>query len=1141
MADIHEDITGDSSSLVEALEEAAEAAEPLAEALKQIRDALLALEGASEGLEEAGEELDSVRDKAAETDETVDDLQASFDALVASGPGLGDLAAFLEEDAEAAGSLRDKLGEATDAEAALAAGGASLGDAAPALEADAEAAGSYRDKLGEVGAAQAAVTAEAGGLYATLAQLRDVLGSSELGDSVTVGVTGMNKFAIVAGDADNSARQGAAGIDFLMEAMEKGAGESQAAEQAATALGLSLSDTEDMARNARAALLGLGASEQEAAAGAQALAKAQATLDAASGEGGGFLTGILKLFGGGEGGGGLGSALAGGLSLGGGVAAAYGIAAVMAEIGGLVTGFSAALAGAVPAVLLSLPALEKLKDTYSAISTARAAWTQAEQVAKRDPTKDNVADAVTDAAKLKVAYADIPAYIRPAMTEITGLTSEYKQMAKAFEPDVFHVFNLGLRTAEELLPTFLPLADKAAGGADDLLTRLDKFFKIPKPVSAAQEYHLHEMPPPPTGWQKWLDQIEPDVKPAEEAIGGLISTIVVDWGKFMERFSPKDIENTFHILDNLINWWATGWGHAISDVMNMWDDFSAAFHNVGHWNQEFNTGTAKGLDEARHSVASFAGDVNTELGRLNSDQQKWAASFGKSTADAFKTLASETVADWNYLVSGTKADWDLVSHAVSDATDAVRESVISAGHEIESAWDAAGHAIEADWDAAWARVTSFTESIPGKIEHVFAGAGGWLVAAGRDVVEGLVRGMESGLGDVEHIASEIGSVAESAARWVLGSHSPSKVFEDIGKDTVAGFVLGLEGGKTAVQNAIDAVLNQAAPYHNTAIQDMISKMRDEVEAAAKAGVIGPSTESRFSTWLAEDNHRLQGLAEKRADLENEIKAADSLAASVQSAQISASTVTSAFGMTYLGQAAQAPEYASIKQALQGQLAQTRQFREDIEKLKKEGLGEASIQSLLAAGVSGGLPVATQLLSGGRAGVKQINELEAQIAAASKQLGITGANASYESGAEIGKGLAAGLRSELKTIDSEMEKVADELVGAIRRALRISSPSGVMMDIGSQLGEGLIAGMEAKRTAVAAAGERMGMSATGFLPARSYGGGASGFGGDVPPIEIHLTSVSTLDGKQVARSVQKYTLQHARRNTKSGLQLQGRGV
>jgi hypothetical protein len=215
VADIEEVITGDTSELVEALQEGTDAATELADALDRIRDALAELDEAGEAAEAAAEELDEVRDAAEQAEAAVDSLSESgaglddiaagasgaaeglarvrdesaeaeeaLDALVATGPGLDDIEAFLEQDAEAAAGLRDNLVEAAAAEDAVTASAAGLGDAAPALEGDAAAAGHLRDNLLEAAAAEEAVTIQGASLDRVLQRVKNNLSTMNVGDEL---------------------------------------------------------------------------------------------------------------------------------------------------------------------------------------------------------------------------------------------------------------------------------------------------------------------------------------------------------------------------------------------------------------------------------------------------------------------------------------------------------------------------------------------------------------------------------------------------------------------------------------------------------------------------------------------------------------------------------------------------------------------------------------------------------------------------------------------------------------------------------------------------------------------------------------------------------------------------------------------
>jgi hypothetical protein len=85
--------------------------------------------------------------------------------------------------------------------------------------------------------------------------------------------------------------------------------------------------------------------------------------------------------------------------------------------------------------------------------------------------------------------------------------------------------------AGEVLPTVRPLANDAAAGIGGLLSKLEKFFKIPADFAGERvsggladlNTHIRDLatPPDPTGWQKWLAGIQPLIGPSIKAIGGV--------------------------------------------------------------------------------------------------------------------------------------------------------------------------------------------------------------------------------------------------------------------------------------------------------------------------------------------------------------------------------------------------------------------------------------------------------------------------------------------------------------------------------------------------------------------------------------------------------------------------------------------
>jgi TP901 family phage tail tape measure protein len=104
---------------------------------------------------------------------------------------------------------------------------------------------------------------------------------------------------------------------------------------------------------------------------------------------------------------------------------------------------------------------------------------------------------------------------------------------------------------------------------------------------------------------------------------------------------------------------------------------------------------------------------------------------------------------------------------------------------------------------------------PGEVEKAMqqaaraADQGAAFEESGRRSGEGLVRGMDSTLAMARRKAAELGQVVAEATARALNIRSPSRVFYELGEDTVAGYVLALEDGAHDVEAAARGLIDQA--------------------------------------------------------------------------------------------------------------------------------------------------------------------------------------------------------------------------------------------------------------------------------------------------------------------------------------------
>lgn len=83
------------------------------------------------------------------------------------------------------------------------------------------------------------------------------------------------------------------------------------------------------------------------------------------------------------------------------------------------------------------------------------------------------------------------------------------------------------------------------------------------------------------------------------------------------------------------------------------------------------------------------------------------------------------------------------------------------------------------------------KGIGAKVKGVFSDAGSWLVGAGKNILEGLAKGISKGAKIVTDILKGVVKKAINAVKSGFGIFSPSRVFQEIGEYVVEGFNVGI--------------------------------------------------------------------------------------------------------------------------------------------------------------------------------------------------------------------------------------------------------------------------------------------------------------------------------------------------------------
>lgn len=277
-----------------------------------------------------------------------------------------------------------------------------------------------------------------------------------------------------------------------------------------------------------------------------------------------------------------------------------------------------------------------------------------------------------------------------------------------------------------------------------------------------------------------------------------------------------------------------------------------------------------------------------------------------SLAGAFGTLSAVLWANPIIAIIGAVAigalliyrNWDGITAYFSKLWEGVKDTVFGAWQWIKQRFDLSwnpanmirpkwnailgffanlGPSIQAEFVVIWDAIKAEVSSWPGRfvafgVEAAKGFFTGWWSAEGwksgwnkgsgwgREVVDGVGSGVRNGYGQTENAGRGLGEAVTDGAKDALGIKSPSKIFQGIGSDVVAGLVTGIaENGNAAVDEVRS--LTQKITGEAKKAGGFLTSLRDGAKQAFSSVLTGASSlRGAVSQMLGGFGQRLLGSA-----------------------------------------------------------------------------------------------------------------------------------------------------------------------------------------------------------------------------------------------------------------------------------------
>lgn len=377
-------------------------------------------------------------------------------------------------------------------------------------------------------------------------------------------------------------------------------------------------------------------------------------------------------------------------------------------------------------------------------------------------------------------------------------------------------------------------------------------------------------------------------------------------------------------------------------------------------------------------------------------------------------------------------------------------------------------------DAAGQTILKFLQGIDASVNKYES----QIIAEGGKIAADLIKGLAVGIAEAPiKLGEKLGGGLLSGFNKITGRKSPAKEFIKAGKDINEGLRLGLVGSqkgvvdywhglmddtRAALSNSADDIkkytdrlstLESAHKKNTKAINETKAALAEaRKEHAASAAVLDDLNKRHDTTYA-----KLQGLGKQYDSLKTKIDNANqSLKDAIQVRDDYNKQVTGAIDT--LPDIGQDTQLTGFENSLNYQINDAVKFTDVLGQLRKLGLNDTLYKQLVDKGPAS-LQLAEQLLEAGQNGIAQLDQLSDQLAAAAGNLGSTASKELYQAGVNAAQGIVNGLNSQLKTVENEMTKIAQALVKALKKELKIKSPSEVMSDLGVFVTKGVSEGMK----------------------------------------------------------------------------------
>lgn len=330
------------------------------------------------------------------------------------------------------------------------------------------------------------------------------------------------------------------------------------------------------------------------------------------------------------------------------------------------------------------------------------------------------------------------------------------------------------------------------------------------------------------------------------AVGNFFTTI---WNAIRSAVSAA-INFVTGVIQTGLNIWNSIINAVLGVIMGMWRAWWGIFGGVitAAWNLIVQV-VKLGIAVVRFTIASVLKVIELTVRTVWNAISKFLTTIWnaiKTAASAvWNAIKSYFVGTFNTIKSLTLTVWNAIRTAIITAINAVKGPVTAAVNAVKSVLTSAWNAVKSATSSAWNslvsavsgpinRVLSVVSSVVGKIRAVFAGAGRWLYNAGRDIIQGLLNGIES---LINTVTSKLKWLTDHIPKVKGPEAKDKRLLRPSGRWIMEGFVDELDKG---VNNALALLSNATGMIPDTITARSVADVMPATGLARAASIASGS-------------------------------------------------------------------------------------------------------------------------------------------------------------------------------------------------------------------------------------------------------------------------------------------------------------